>query len=357
MAFRGPEFKLTRVERESLTAWVRAPNTPQRLANRARVILASGEGESVRSMSQRLGISQMTICAWRSRFLKERLAGLHSRPRSGRPRQISEAEEARVIAAAMRPPKTMTHWSTRRLAKELGQSQSMVSRTFRKHGLQPHRVETFKFSTDPDFDRKMVDVVGLYLNPPEKALVLCIDEKSQIQALDRTQPILPMRPGLPARMTHDYVRHGTTSLFAALEVATGKVSGRCFPRHTHREFLAFLKILDRKYRSREVHLICDNYATHKHPAVRQWLADHPRFHLHLTPTSASWLNLVERWFARITQEAIRRGSFLSVRALERAILRYLTTWNENPKPFVWTKTASRIRRSIRHAKAFIDSGH
>jgi len=195
------------------------------------------------------------------------------------------------------------------------------------------------------------------MNPPEKALVLCVDEKSQIQALDRTQPILPMRPGLPARMTHDYTRHGTTSLFAALEVATGSVSQRCFRRHTHQEFLAFLKILDRKYRRREIHLICDNYGTHKHPAVRAWLAEHPRFHLHLTPTSASWLNLVERWFARITQEAIRRGTFTSVAALERAILLYTQTWNEDPKPFVWTKTASQIRRSLRHAHETSVTGH
>jgi transposase len=232
-----------------------------------------------------------------------------------------------------------------------------IHRVWKKHGLQPHRVETFKFSTDPDFDRKMADVVGLYLNPPEKALVLCVDEKSQIQALDRTQPILPMRPGLPARMTHDYVRHGTTSLFAALEVATGKVSQRCFRQHTHQEFLAFLQILERKYRRNEIHLICDNYGTHKHPTVREWLAQHPRFHLHLTPTSASWLNLVERWFARITQDAIRRGTFLSVPALERTILRYTKTWNQNPKPFVWTKTPSQIRKSIRHALETSVTGH
>jgi transposase len=203
----------------------------------------------------------------------------------------------------------------------------------------------------------MADIVGLYLNPPEKALVLCVDEKSQIQALDRTQPILPMRSGLPARMTHDYVRHGTTSLFAALEVATGKVSQRCFRQHTHQEFLAFLKILDRKYRRQEIHLICDNYGTHKHPAVREWLAQHQRFHIHLTPTSASWLNLVERWFARITQEAIRRGTFHTVTALERAILHYTNTWNQNPKPFIWTKTAARIRRSIRHANQTSVTGH
>lgn len=357
MGYVGPKFELKVSDRRVLESWVRRPSTPQQMARRAGVILASAEGQSVRAMAARFETSQVTVCQWRERFLVEGIAGLHTRHRSGRAKRITSADEARIVAATMKPPKGRTHWTARLLAAELGVSHMTIHRVWRKHGLQPHRVETFKFSADPDFDRKMADVVGLYLNPPEKAFVLCIDEKSQIQALDRTQPILPMRPGLPARMTHDYVRHGTTSLFAALEVATGKVSGRCFPRHTHREFMAFLKILDRKYRSREVHLICDNYGTHKHPAVKQWLADHPRFHLHLTPTSASWLNLVERWFARITQEAIRRGSFESVRALERAILRYLTAWNDNPKPFVWTKPVSAIRKSIRHAKETFGTGH
>jgi transposase len=357
MGYVGPEFGLRVGDRKVLESWFRAPTTPQQMAKRAGVILASAEGESIRSMARRFDVSQMTVCQWRARFLTEGIAGLQTRHRSGRPRRLTTADEARIVAATMKPPKAMTHWSARSLAKHLGVSHMTVHRVWRKHGLQPHRIESFKFSTDPEFDRKMADVVGLYLNPPEKALVLCVDEKSQIQALDRTQPIFPMRPGLPARMTHDYVRHGTTSLFAALEVLSGKVTGRCFPRHTHREFLSFLKVLDRKYRGREIHLICDNYGTHKHPAVRQWLADHPRFHLHLTPTSASWLNLVERWFGRITQEAIRRGSFDSVRALERAILGYLDTWNGNPKPFVWTKTASQIRTSIRHAHQTSVTGH
>jgi transposase len=349
MGYVGPEFRLNARERKTLESWVGAPSTPQQMAKRAGVILASAEGQSVRAMARRFEISQMTVCQWRSRFLEEGIAGLHTRHRSGRPKRITAAEEARIVAATMKPPKAGTHWSARSLARHVGVSHMTVYRVWKKYGLQPHRVETFKFSTDPDFDRKMADVVGLYLHPPEKALVLCVDEKSQIQALDRTQPILPMRPGLPTRMTHDYQRHGTTSLFAALEVATGRVSGKCFRRHTHREFRAFLKILDRKYRRREIHLICDNYGTHMHPAVKQWLAQHPRFHLHLTPTSASWLNLVERWFARITEEAIRRGTFLSVRALEQAILRYLETWNHDPKPFVWTKTPTQIRRSLRHA--------
>jgi transposase len=357
MGYVGPEFDLAVGDRRVLEGWIRAPSTPQQMAKWAGVILASVDGVSVRAMARRFGISQMTVCQWRGRFLAEGIAGLHTRHRSGRPRRITAADEARIVAATMKPPKPATHWSARSLARQLKISHMTVHRVWKKHGLQPHRVETFKFSTDPDFARKMADIVGLYLNPPEKALVLCVDEKSQIQALDRTQPILPMRPGLPARMTHDYTRHGTTSLFAALEVATGSVSQRCFRRHTHQEFLAFLKILDRKYRRREIHLICDNYGTHKHPAVRAWLAEHPRFHLHLTPTSASWLNLVERWFARITQEAIRRGTFTSVAALERAILLYTQTWNEDPKPFVWTKTAPQIRRRLRHAHETSVTGH
>ena len=216
--------------------------------------------------------------------------------------------------------------------------------------MQPHRLEHFKFSTDPDFETKLADVVGLYLDPPERALVLCVDEKSQIQALNRTAPLLRLRPGIPAQMTHDYQRNGTTSLFAALEVATGKVHGRCYRQHRHQEFIAFLKSLARRYHGRELHLICDNYGTHKHPAVYQWLAEHPRFHLHFTPTSASWLNLIERWFAIISQQATRRGSFHTVAELERAITRFLEHWNEDAKPFVWIKTAEQIKRSIQNAK-------
>jgi len=239
----------------------------------------------------------------------------------------------------------------------VGISHSTVHRIWQAHALQPHRTTTFKFSNDPDFEAKMADVVGLYLDPPERALVLCVDEKSQIQALNRTQPILPMRPGLPARMTHDYKRNGTTSLFAALEVASGKVHGLCFPKHTHAEFIDFLTSVDRKYRRRDIHLICDNYGTHKHPNVRAWLSEHRRFHVHFTPTSASWLNLVERWFALLTSQAIRRGSFDSVRALERRITRFLATWNTEAKPFRWTKSARQISRQIRRVKDTYDTGH
>ncbi len=252
-----------------------------------------------------------------------------------------------MVEATLRPPKAATHWSARRLAKEVGLSSATVHRIWKKYGLQPHRVKRFKFSTDPEFDTKLADVIGLYLDPPERALVLCVDEKSQIQALNRTQPILPLRPGLPERMSHDYERHGTTSLFAALEVATGKVHGRCFPKHTHVEFIDFLSSLDRRYRGREIHLICDNYGTHKHPKVRAWLAEHPRFQLHFTPTSASWLNLVERWFAVITLQAIRRGSFDAVWKLERAINRFIANWNEDAKPFRWTASIRSIKQKIR----------
>ena len=327
------------------------------LAKRAAVILASAAGESVRAISACIGVSQVTACIWRRRFLEQRLAGLGTRPGRGRRASMTPQEEARIVAATLKPPAAATHWSARRLAKHLGINCMAVHRVWRKHGLQPHRIETFKFSKDPEFSRKMADVVGLYLNPPEKALVLCVDEKSQIQALDRTQPILPMRPGLPARMTHDYERHGTTSLFAALEVLGGDVTGRCFSRHTHQQFLEFLDLIDRRYPDQEIHMILDNYGTHKHPRVREWFAERPRFHLHFTPTSASWLNLVERWFARITGEAIRRGTFQSVKQLERAIHLYIKSWNDDPKPFVWTKTASQIRHRIRRAKAISVTGH
>lgn len=350
-------FKVAEVDRAMLESWLRAPSVAQGLALRAKVILASADGEGVRPMARRLGISPNTVAVWRRRYRAQGLAGLRTRPRAGRPRQISSAKEQAVISATLRKPKVATHWSARRLAKEVGLSSATVHRIWQKYGLQPHRVETFKFSRDPKFDAKLADIVGLYMDPPERALVLCVDEKSQIQALNRTQPALPMWPGLPARMTHDYTRHGTTSLFAALEVASGKVHGRCFQRHTHLEFIAFLESLVRRYPKRELHLICDNYGTHKHPAVRQWLAVHPRIQLHFTPTSASWLNLVERWFALITGQAIRRGSFDSVRRLERAIMRWLANWNDHAKPFRWTKSAADIKRAIAAVTAIYETQH
>lgn len=357
MPFAATQLELRRGDRPTLEQWLRCPTTSQQLALRAKILLASADGEGVRAMARRLGTTAVTVCHWRSRYQKEGLDGIRTRGRSGRPRRITDAKERSVIAKTLSAPKAATHWSARRLAKEVGISPSSVHRMWRKHDLQPHRSTTFKFSTDPEFESKMADVVGLYLDPPERALVLCVDEKSQIQALNRTQPILPMRPGLPARMTHDYKRHGTTSLFAALEVASGKVHGACFPRHTHLQFVEFLDSIDRKYRRREIHLICDNYGTHKHPTVKAWLKDHPRFHMHFTPTSASWLNLVERWFAVITGQAIRRGSFDSVRALERAINRFLAHWNSDAKPFRWTKSARQINKQIARVIDTYDTGH
>jgi len=337
-------------DRAELEAWLRSQSIAHALAVRARIVLGSAQGESIRELAERLAVSQVTVCRWRNRYRKLGLAGLKTRARSGRRRRISPGQERSVVAATMRPPQAATHWSAARLGKEVGLSAATVHRIWQKYGLQPHRVEHFKFSTDPEFETKLADIVGLYLDPPERALVLCVDEKSQIQALNRTAPLLRLRPGIPAQMTHDYQRNGTTSLFAALEVASGKVHGRCYRQHRHIEFGAFLNSLARCYPGREIHLICDNYGTHKHPAVRQWLAAHPRFQLHFTPTSASWLNLVERWFGLITSQAIRRGSFDSVAELERAITRFLDNWNQHAKPFVWTKTAARIKRSIRNAK-------
>ncbi len=351
------EFVVSGADRRRLESWLKLPTLSQELGLRARVILASAQGESVRAVAQRFEVSPNTVAVCRRRYREDGIAGLRTRMRSGRPRRVSASKEQAVVAATLKPPSSATHWSARRLARQMGLSKDTVHRIWQKYGLQPHRVETFKFSTDPDFETKLADIVGLYLNPPERALVLCVDEKSQIQALNRTQPALPMWPGLPARMTHDYVRHGTTSLFAALEVASGKVHGRCYPRHTHLEFIDFLKTLAKRYRSRELHLICDNYGTHKHPKVTEWLEEHPNFHLHFTPTSASWLNLVERWFGLITSQAIRRGSFDSVKSLEKAIARYLAEWNEKPRPFRWTKSAAAIKRSIRNVTEIYATEH
>jgi len=301
-------------------------------------VLGSAEGESIRGLAERLAVTRRTVCLWRRRYREAGLEGLRSLPRSGRPRTISAAKERAVLSATLRKPAAATHWSTRRLAKRVGLSHSGVHRIWQKYGLQPHRVETFKFSTDPDFDRKLTDVVGLYLDPPERALVLCVDERSQIQALNRTQRLLLIRPGLPARRTLDYTRHGTTSLFAALEVASGNVRARGFRRHRHVGFIAFLNSLARRYPRREIHLICDNYGTHTHLAVVRWLEAHPSIQLHFTPTRASWINLVERWFGLMREQATRRGSFDSVRRLEHAINRWLASWNDIARPFRWTKS-------------------
>jgi transposase len=350
-------FEVSEGDCKVLESWLRMPTLSQELGLRARAVLASAGGETVRAVASQLKVSPNTVAACRRRYREGGVDALRTKARSGRPRKLSRTKEQAVVAATLRTPKNATHWSARRLAREVSVPPATVHRIWQKYGLQPHRVQTFKFSTDPEFTTKLADVVGLYMNPPARAIVLCVDEKSQIQALNRTQPLLPLRPGLPARMTHDYVRHGTTSLFAALEVASGKVHGRCYPRHTHVEFINFLKSLAKRYRRRELHLICDNYATHKHPQVQEWLKAHPNFHFHFTPTSASWLNLVERWFALITTQAIRRGSFESLKRLERAILRYIEHWNQNPRPFRWTKSASDIQRSLETVTAIYETVH
>jgi transposase len=311
-------------------------------------VLAAAEGSGTSEIAEQLGVSRPTVIAWRERFRDGGVAALDDAPRSGRPTVI---DPARIVAATLEPPPArlgVTHWSSRLLAAELKVSDYTVAETWRRHRLQPWRAETFKFSTDPELVAKVTDVVGLYLNPPEGAVVLCVDEKSQVQALDRTAPILPLRPGLPEKATHDYVRHGTTTLFAALEVATGRVTDACYDRHRHDEFLAFLRQVARTYPRRDLHVVCDNYAAHKHPEVKAWLAKHPRITLHFTPTSGSWLNLVEVFFSIITRQAIRRGTFTSVKDLITAIRRFIDGWNDRCQPFVWTKTAEQV---LAHAKA------
>ena len=329
-------------DRAELSRWLRAPSMPAGLAQRARIVLLAADGAGTNEIVTRTGVSKPTVIAWKKRYAAEGIGGLEDRPKPGRPAQV---DEVAVILATLEPPPErlgVTHWSSRLLAAELGISNVWVARIWRKWGLQPWRRETFKFSTDPQLEAKVRDVVGLYLNPPEKAVVLSVDEKSQIQALDRTAPILPMQPGLPEKATHDYVRHGTTTLFAALEVATGKVTDACYPRHRHTEFLRFLKQVAKAYPRVELHIVADNYATHKHPAVQAWLAKNPRITMHFTPTSGSWLNMVEIFFGIITRQAIRRGTFTSVKDLTSVIRRFIDGWNDRCQPFTWTKTADEI---------------
>ena len=355
-----PELKLSTEENDRLVEWTRRGKTAQALAMRARIILAGSRGLNNRAVARELRVTPQTVGKWRNRFVTRRLDGLLDEPRPGAPRKVGDAQIERLIATTLNQrPHDATHWSTRSLAAKFNVSQSTVSRVWRTFGLQPHRTETFKLSTDPLFIDKVRDIVGLYLDPPMKAMVLCVDEKSQIQALDRTQPILPLAPGLPERRTHDYLRHGTTTLFAALEVATGKVIGETHRRHRSTEFLKFLATLEHETPAKlDVHLIMDNYGTHKTPAVRAWFARHPRFHVHFTPTSTSWINQVERWFALITEKQIRRGTHRSTIALETAIRDYLKIYNKNPKPFKWTKRADEILASIaRFCKRISDSGH
>ncbi len=323
---------------------MRRRSTPQAWALRCRIILACAAGASNKDVAAEVGSTPHAVGRWRARFVEHRIAGLGDMPRPGAPRTVTDEQVADLVARTLqRAPRDATHWSTRSMAKETGLSQSTVSRVWRAFGLQPHRSETFKLSTDPYFVDKVHDVVGLYLDPPERALVFCVDEKSQIQALDRSQPVLPMMPGVPQRQTADYVRHGTTTLFAALEVATGKVIGSLHRRHRAEEFKKFLAKLDKEVPGGlDVHLVLDNYATHKTPAVKTWLLTHPRFHLHFTPTGSSWLNLVERWFAELTNKQIRRGVHKSVQALETDIRNWIAGWNTDPKPYIWTKTADDI---------------
>ena len=357
---RAVELVLSDGEREQLEAWARRRKSAQAVAQRSRIVLAAAAGLKNTEIAERFGITRGMAAKWRSRFAQERLDGLLDEPRPGRPRTISDAEvEAVIVRTLETTPKDATHWSTRSLAAELGLSQSAVTRIWRAFGLQPHRQETWKLSRDPQFVAKVRDVVGLYLDPPERAVVLCVDVKSQIQALDRTAPVLPMLPGTPQRATHDYRRFGTSSLYAALDITSGKVIGSLHARHRAIEFKKFLQQLDREVPDElEVHLILDNASTHKTPAIRNWLTAHPRFVLHFTPTSSSWLNLVERWFSELTTKKLRRGSHRSVAQLNADIRTWIDTWNNNPRPFVWTKTADEILDSIRrYCTRINDSRH
>jgi transposase len=352
---------LTEEERQTLERWARRRTSAQALALRARIVLACAEGATNVAVAERLGIWPQTVAKWRGRFVRERLEGLSDEPRPGRPRTIADDQVEQVIVATLErpPPDHDTHWSTRSMARQVGMSQTAISRIWRAFGLKPHLEQTWKLSADPQFIDKVRDIVGLYLDPPERALVLCVDEKSQIQALDRSAPTLPILPGTPARRSHDYVRHGTASLFAALDVASGQVISQVHRRHRHQEFLRFLKQINNSVPAGlELHLVCDNYATHKTPAIKTWLLRHPRFHLHFTPTSASWLNLVERWFAELTNRKLRRSSHRSVAELEADLSAWIAAWNQDPKPFVWSKTADEILENLAsYLQRTNDSGH
>lgn len=327
---------------ERVTTLMRSRSVRAGIAQRARIIVLASEGESNTRIAELVGVTRQTVITWRARYDGTGMDGLVDEPRSGRPRTIDHRKI--VSETLMPPPKKLgvTHWSTRLVADRLNISNSTVAEAWREYGVQPWRSDTFKFSTDPELIAKVTDIVGLYLEPPENVIVLCVDEKSQIQALDRTAPTLPMQIGIPEKHTHDYIRHGTTTLFAALEIATGKVTGICRPRHRHQEFLVFLKHVARAYPKQELHLIMDNYATHEKQEVRHWLAANPRIHVHFTPTSASWMNLVEVWFGIIERQAIHRGTFRNVRELTAKIRDFINGWNPRAQPFVWTKTADQI---------------
>lgn len=357
---RIPPLVVTDEERLTLERWARRPTTAQALARRARIVLASAAGKPILHIAKAEHVTWATARRWRARFLRLRLDGLLDEPRPGAPRQIHDVDVERVLTATLEStPRDATHWSTRSLAKHCGMTQTAVARIWRAFALQPHRTDSFKLSKDPLFIEKVRDIVGLYLHPPARALVLRVDEKSQIQALDRSAPLLPLRPGQVERRTHDYVRHGTTSLFAALDVRTGRVIGHCHARHRAIEFRRFLDRIDAAVPpDLDVHLILDNYVTHKTPLIHRWLAKRPRYHLHFTPTSASWLNLVERWFVELTRKQLQRGVHLSTPALVAAIRQYIALSNTAAKPFVWIKTADEILASVaRFCERTSDSGH
>ena len=354
---RACAITLTDQDRTNLERWSRSRNTEARLVERARIVQLAAEGRENKDIAVGLGITRATVGCWRDRFAERGIAGIEKdAPRGGRPPKARDDLVGKIIEMTTRQkPTDATHWSTHTLAKALGTNRSMVSRVWRANGLKPHLSRTFKVSNDPNFAEKLVDVVGLYLDPPEHALVLCVDEKSQIQALDRTQPSLPIYPGRCETMTHDYKRSGTTTLFAALNVAEGYLIGQCMPRHRHQEFIKFLKQIDAETPPElDLHLIVDNYATHKHPKVQAWLKRHRRFHMHFIPTSSSWLNLVERWFREITNKRIRRGVFKSVEQLIAAIQAYIDNHNSDPKPFVWTAKAQDILEKVGRARAALD---
>jgi transposase len=360
MPGRRVEVVLTEEQRVTLERWARRPKGSQALAFRCRIVLAAAEGRSSAAIAAGLGCTGSTVGRWRGRFARQGLDGLHDEPRPGKPRTISDEDVERVIVKTLEEqPANATHWSTRSMAAAAGMSQSAVSRIWRAFGLKPQQTEAFKLSPDPQFIDKVRDIVGLYLNPPEAAAVLCVDEKAQIQALDRTAPVLPLLPGVAERRSHDYVRNGTTNLYAALDVASGKVLTEMSPRHRAEEFRRFLNRIDAAVPAHlEVHLVLDNSSTHKTPSIQRWLVRHPRFTFHFTPTYSSWLNLVERWFAELTTKWIKRGSHRSVRELVASIRSWITNWNDDPKPYVWHKTADEILDSLAaYCQRINDSAH
>jgi transposase len=353
-------LEIADADREKLKMMAQRPKSAQAMAMRARIVLHSEQGMSNAAVARKLQVTGATVGKWRERYRQSGLDGLLDEPRVGAPRKITDRQIEAVVTKTLESmPGNGTHWSTRLMAEETGLTQNAIVRIWHAFGLQPHRVENFKFSKDPQFVEKVRDIVGLYLNPPDRAIVLCVDEKSQVQALNRTEPILPLAPGVPARQSHDYERHGVTSLFAAMDVASGVTISTCYRRHRHQEFLRFLnQIEERLPVGVDVHLVMDNYGTHKVAKVRGWLVRHPRYHVHFTPTSSSWLNLVERLFAEVTERCVRRGSHTAVRVLEKAMLDYLNQRNRNPKPFVWTADADLILGKVeRLSKRISRSGH